>query len=90
MITTGCQKCDEIKKKTGLKDLTILCDDCKLEYYEHCALVAVDDYLDLGLDGDESDYKFRKAKWRQQRKRLANLLRQIELGEIKESEVENE
>lgn len=87
MISTGCQKCDE--KLTGVDEptLDVLCDEHKLEYFEHCALVAVNAYLNAGLDGDPADYNYRKAKWAQRRARLANLYKQIELDEIKESKV---
>ena len=85
MITTGCQKCDEKIRDEGSNE--ILCDKHKLEYLEHSALAAVNHYLNEGLTGDEADYNYRKAKWAQRRARLANLLRQIELDEMKEVEI---
>ena len=87
MITTGCQKCDEKLAEVDMPTLDVLCDEHKLEYFEHCALVAVNGYLDLGLTGDDNDYNYRKAKWQQRRARLAGLLNQIELDEMKEVEI---
>lgn len=85
MITTGCLSCDEKQRETGLHGA--LCDKHRLQYLKQEALTTISHYLDEGLDGDDADYNFRKAKWRQRRARLAGLLNQIELDEMKEVEI---